>query len=79
MKEKVQLLSQKIEETESQLSRERDTADQLSKQLGESRKVQSSLQDVQAQTSNIFKLLGERQKGDNIELVLAAQEESKAK
>lgn len=77
--EKVQLLSQQVEEKESQAKRERDITGQLTKQLGESRKTQSSFEDMRAQTSKIVKMLSERQDGDSIDLVMLAQEDSKAK
>lgn len=75
----MQLLSQQLKEKESQLSRERDIADQLTKHLGESRETQSSLEDVRTHTSEIIKMLGKRQEADSIGRVLQAQEQSRAK
>jgi len=76
--DKMQILSQQLEEKDSQLRRERDVADQLAKQLEEQRQAQSSLIEMRAQTSEIFKLLNEKHGQDGFEQVKLAQDDTRA-
>jgi hypothetical protein len=75
----MQLLSQQVEEKDSQARRERVIAEQLSKRLDEYHQSNPSLEDMRAQTLEMLKMLKEQHSDDRIEQVKLAQAESTAK
>ena len=75
----MQLLSQQVEETNSKATREREFADQLSKQLEEYREAQTAVDDMRAQTSQILKMLSEQHGENGVEQLKSAQVDSNAK
>ncbi|KAB5566490.1 hypothetical protein GE09DRAFT_1056028 [Coniochaeta sp. 2T2.1] len=78
LNEKMQILSKQLEEKAAQVGRERDMAKQLAEQLEEQRQAQSALNDMRAQTSEIFKLLNEKHGKDRPDHARLAQEETRA-
>jgi dTDP-4-amino-4,6-dideoxygalactose transaminase len=72
-------VTEQLQVLDSQARREREIAEQLSKQLEEHSKAQASLEDVQGQTAQIFRILSERDGEDRMDEVKSAQIESKAK
>jgi len=75
----MQRLQQQAEEKDVQAKRETEITDKLIKELAESRKTLSSVEDVQTQMSKMFNILDERHRDDRLELVMLAQEDSKVK
>lgn len=77
--DKMHALSQLVGEKEAQATRDRDITDRLLKQLEEYRQAQPSLDEMRTQTSEILRMLSDRQGEDTMEQVMSAQAGTKTK
>jgi hypothetical protein len=79
VRENMESVQQQAAEKDAQVKREREISDQLTKQLEQFNKTQSSLDDLGSQTSKLARMLGDRDIDDKLDRVMLVQEESKAR